>query len=73
VPGHVECLIIGILERFWVEHRVLVMINIEVANGKRSSFLQQRQELKNRGRELSKAFGTEENSHMVAKKWALRR
>lgn len=47
--------------------------SIAVWESNRQEFLQQRQELKNRGRELSKAFGTEENSHMVAKKWAFRR
>jgi len=59
-------LIIGILEHFRVEHRVLVMLDMELADGKKSSFLQQHQELKNRSRELSKAFKTEENSHVVA-------
>jgi len=68
-----ECLIVGSLEPFRVEHQVLVMINMELTDGKKSSFLQHHQEVKNRGHELSKVVKIEENSHMVAKEWAPRR
>ncbi len=67
-----DALMFALLEPFQVEHQVLVMIDMESADRKETSFLLNDQEVKNSGHELSRVVNCEENYHMVAEKRSLR-